>query len=51
VTAAVALTGAVCAMLLIRRKDFVQRAEPQPAPAGDGQAIQGADTPVRSVQK
>jgi EmrB/QacA subfamily drug resistance transporter len=51
VTGAVALTGAVCAMLLIRRKDFVQRAEAQAAPAGDGQAIRVAGTPVRSVQE
>jgi hypothetical protein len=51
VTGAVALTGAVCAMLLIRRKDFVQRAEPQAASAGDGQAMRVAGTPVRSVQK
>jgi EmrB/QacA subfamily drug resistance transporter len=32
-TAGLALAGAVCALLLIRRKDFVARSEPQVAPA------------------
>jgi hypothetical protein len=51
VTGAVALAGAVCALLLIRRKDFVRREEPQAAPAGDGQAMRVAGTPVRSAQE
>src|SRR6202011_1754815 len=38
VTAGVALAGAVCALLLIRSKDFVSRAEPEPAAAGDAGA-------------
>jgi EmrB/QacA subfamily drug resistance transporter len=41
VTAALALAGAACALLLIRRKDLVSRAEPPAAPAGD--APTGAD--------
>jgi hypothetical protein len=51
VTGAVALAGAVCALLLIRRKDFVRRAEPQAAPTGDSQAIPVAGTPARSAQE
>jgi hypothetical protein len=50
VTGAVALASAVCALLLIRRKDFVRREEPQAAPTGDGQAIRVAGMPVRSAQ-
>jgi predicted MFS family arabinose efflux permease len=42
VTAGVALIGAVCALLLIRSKDFVSRAEP--AAAAPGAAPAGADT-------
>jgi hypothetical protein len=38
-------------MLLIRRKDFVQRAEPQAVSTGDGQAIPVAGTPVRSARE
>ena len=34
VTAGVALTGAVCAAVLIRRKDFVQQGAPEQAPPG-----------------
>ena len=34
VTAGLAFVGAVCAMLLIRRKDFVQHGAPAPAVAG-----------------
>jgi predicted MFS family arabinose efflux permease len=49
VTAGVALVGAVCAMLLIRSKDFVSRAEPQPAPAGDAGAGTGSVSQVRSA--
>src|ERR1700683_5034275 len=35
VTAGIALVGGVCALLLIRSKDFVSRGEPPAAPAGD----------------
>src|SRR3984893_13501117 len=49
VTAAVALVGAVCALLLIRSKDFVSRAEPQAAPAGDAGAGPGSVSQVRSA--
>src|SRR5579863_7226557 len=48
VTAAIALVGAVCALLLIRSKDFVSRAEPQAAQAGDAGAGAGAVSEVRS---
>jgi hypothetical protein len=48
VTAALALTGAVCALLLIRSKDFVSRAEPQAAPAGAAPASADAVSQVRS---
>jgi EmrB/QacA subfamily drug resistance transporter len=43
-TAGLALAGAVCALLLIRRKDFVARSGPQAAHAADAQApaAQGA---------
>jgi EmrB/QacA subfamily drug resistance transporter len=49
VTAALALVGAVCALLLIRSKDFVSRTEPPAAPAGAAPA--GADrvSQVRSA--
>jgi hypothetical protein len=43
VTAGVALVGAVCALLLIRSKDFVSRAEPAAA-AAPGSAPAGADS-------
>jgi hypothetical protein len=49
VTAALALTGAVCALLLIRSKDFVSRAEPQAAPAGDASPGTDSVAPVRSA--
>jgi predicted MFS family arabinose efflux permease len=42
VTAGVALFGAVCALVLIRGRDFVSRTEPAAAPAGDAPA--GADS-------
>lgn len=49
VTGALALVGAVCALLLIRSKDFVSRAEPQAAPAGDaGTGAEGVSQ-VRSA--
>jgi EmrB/QacA subfamily drug resistance transporter len=49
VTAGVALVGAVCALLLIRRKDFVSRGEPQAAPAGDAGAGAEGVTQARSA--
>jgi EmrB/QacA subfamily drug resistance transporter len=49
VTAGVALVGAVCALLLIRRKDFVSRGEPQAAPAGDAGAGAEGVSQVRSA--
>jgi hypothetical protein len=49
VTAGLALVGAVCALLLIRRKDFVSRTEPQATPTASGEARPAADTPVRSA--
>jgi hypothetical protein len=49
VTAAVALVGAVCALLLIRSKDFVSRTEPQAAPAGDTGSGTGSVSQVRSA--
>jgi predicted MFS family arabinose efflux permease len=49
VTAGIALVGAVCALLLIRSKDFVSRAEPQAASAGDaGTGAEGVSQ-VRSA--
>jgi EmrB/QacA subfamily drug resistance transporter len=49
VTAGIALAGAVCALLLIRSKDFVSRTEPQAPPAGDAAAGTDSVTPVRSA--
>jgi EmrB/QacA subfamily drug resistance transporter len=49
VTAAVALVGAVCALLLIRTKDFVQRTEPQAASGTSGQASPDSASPARSA--
>jgi len=49
VTAGVALVGAVCALLLIRRKDFVSRGEPQAASAGDAGAGAEGVTQARSA--
>jgi EmrB/QacA subfamily drug resistance transporter len=49
VTAAVALVGAVCALLLIRGKDFVSRTDPQAAPAGDAGAGTDSVSQVRSA--
>src|SRR5580693_32319 len=49
VTAAIALVGAVCALLLIRSKDFVSRAEPQAVPAGDTGSGTGSVSQVRSA--
>jgi hypothetical protein len=49
VTAAIALVGAVCALLLIRSKDFVNRTEPQAAPAGDAGSGTDSVSQVRSA--
>ncbi len=49
VTAAVALIGGVCALLLIRTKDFVQRTEPQASSGTSGQAGQDRASPARSA--
>jgi EmrB/QacA subfamily drug resistance transporter len=49
VTAALALAGAVCALLLIRSKDFVSRTEPQAVLAGDAPAGADSVSPVRSA--
>ena len=49
VTAGVALVGAVCALLLIRSKDFVSRTEPQAAPAGDAGSGMDSVSRVRSA--
>jgi len=46
VTAGVAIVGAVCATLLIRRKDFRRRDPTPPAAAGDS-AGQEATEPAR----
>jgi EmrB/QacA subfamily drug resistance transporter len=49
VTAGVALAGAVCALLLIRSKDFVRRTEPPAAPAAGGPADADRASPARSA--
>jgi len=51
VTGALALAGALCALLLIRSKDFVRtgRTEPAAVPSADGQASPDRASPVRSV--
>jgi EmrB/QacA subfamily drug resistance transporter len=49
VTAGLALIGALCALLLIRGKDFVRRTDPQTTPAADGQAGPETPAPVRSA--
>jgi len=49
VTAGIALVGGVCALLLIRSKDFVSRAEPPAASAADATAETGSITEVRSA--
>jgi MFS family permease len=49
VTAALALVGGVCSLLLIRRKDFVQRTDPQPSSGTSGQASPDSASPVRSA--
>jgi EmrB/QacA subfamily drug resistance transporter len=49
VTAALALAGAVCALLLIRSKDFVSRTERQAPPAGEASTGTDSVTPVRSA--
>jgi len=54
VTAGLALAGALCALLLIRSKDFAQRTDQAPAgdgatEAGSGEGVPDAGTPVRSA--
>jgi len=64
VTGTLALAGALCALLLIRSKDFVQRTDPVPGGHGatghgatghgatghgQGEGVRDADTPVRSA--
>ena len=49
VTAALALAGAVCALLLIRSKDFVSRTESAAAPAGAAPTSTDRVSPVRSA--
>jgi EmrB/QacA subfamily drug resistance transporter len=49
VTAALALVGGVCSLLLIRSKDFVQRTESQPSSGTSGQANPDSASPVRSA--
>jgi EmrB/QacA subfamily drug resistance transporter len=46
VTAGLALAGTLCALLLIRSRDFVRRTDPQVG----GEALSGAATTVRSGQ-
>jgi hypothetical protein len=49
VTAGIALIGAVCALLLIRSKDFVSRTESPAAPAGAAPASADDVSQVRSA--
>jgi hypothetical protein len=49
VTAGIALTGAVCALLLIRSKDFVSRTEPPAAPAGTAPTSADDVSQIRSA--
>jgi EmrB/QacA subfamily drug resistance transporter len=49
VTAGLALVGALCAVLLIRSKDFVQRTDPQATPPAGEQADPTTPAPVRSA--
>jgi len=51
VTGTLALAGALCALLLIRGKDFVRtaRTEPQASSRADEQAVADGASPVRSV--
>jgi EmrB/QacA subfamily drug resistance transporter len=49
VTAAVALVGGVCALLLIRGKDFVQRTQPQASAGTSGPASPDSASPARSA--
>jgi len=53
VTGALALTGALCALALIRSRDFVRtgRTEPQATPAADGPASLDRASLVRSVSR
>jgi len=49
VTAGLALVGALCALLLIRGKDFVRRTDPQATPPAGEQADPTTPAPVRSA--
>jgi len=49
VTAGLALIGGACALLLIRRKDFVSRSEPPAATAGDAPASADSVSGARSA--
>jgi EmrB/QacA subfamily drug resistance transporter len=49
VTAALALVGGVCSLLLIRSKDFVQRTESQASSGTSGQANPDSASPVHSA--
>ncbi len=49
VTAGLALVGALCALLLIRSKDFVRRTDPQATPPAGEQADPTTPAPVRSA--
>jgi EmrB/QacA subfamily drug resistance transporter len=49
VTAGLALIGSVCALLLIRGKDFVRRTDPQATPTAGGQGGPETPAPVRSA--
>jgi EmrB/QacA subfamily drug resistance transporter len=49
VTAGLALVGSLCALLLIRGKDFVRRTDPQATPTAGGQGGPETPAPVRSA--
>jgi hypothetical protein len=49
VTAALAFFGAVCALLLIRSKDFVRTGRPDPRPATSAPASPDSTSPARSA--
>jgi hypothetical protein len=51
VTAALAFTGAVCALVLIRPEDFVRTGRTQPPGGSSARTVTGADStsPARSA--